>query len=210
MNDKQVAELAFWKDLYNKSGGRTGFREVRKQDYANKTKYFPELEYVREKDVGLDLGCGMISIFEFSSFLDYATIIATDPLLEEYRKITSHNDVVYQLNGETTGGLYYKRQYGSSIFTNANYFDWIFCINVIDHTPDSEKLIAEMYRVLKKEGLLFFEVNFDPVLTAPHYKLWNVEEVRKQLHLYFTPSRYNISEGEFAGQKLFWGVFKKK
>lgn len=49
-----------------------------------------------------------------------------------------------------------------------NYFDKIFCSEVLEHIPDDAKAMGELNRVLKKEGLL--------IITVPNHNyplLWN-------------------------------------
>jgi hypothetical protein len=42
-------------------------------------------------------------------------------------------------------------------------------------------MIGEIKRVLKKGGILYFDVNFDDVLSPCHYRLWRIEDVRTLL-----------------------------
>lgn len=141
-------EVKFWRELYERNGEQ-GFLEIRRQDFQDKTEYFPEL--LAEKGVGLDLGSGLVSIFRFSNL----TYHASDPLAEEFTKI-------------------YPFQYRKDI---NRIYDWIFCCNVIDHTPDPTELID--YLKTHLNGRLYFEVNFDDQLSPAHYKLWRIEDVRE-------------------------------
>ena len=41
-----------------------------------------------------------------------------------------------------------------------NSIDIIFCIAVLEHVPSSEKVVSEIYRVLKKDGLIYISFPF--------------------------------------------------
>lgn len=55
---------------------------------------------------------------------------------------------------------------GLTIPFESESFDTIICTEVLEHTPNPELLIAEMYRVLKKEGAAFISV---PWSARTHY-----------------------------------------
>lgn len=159
---QEEQEIGFWKDLYN-SMGLEKFLYLRHGDLIGKTAYFPEV--FDEQGQGLDYGCGMISMFEFSSIVNQMR--ACDPLLPEYREITGpvkSSRMVYSNNVDVI---------------EPETFDFIVCVNVIDHTPDPQTIIDDLLKVLKPGGKLYFEVNFDPELFAPHHTLWTMDTVRQ-------------------------------
>jgi SAM-dependent methyltransferase len=41
-----------------------------------------------------------------------------------------------------------------------NYFDAIICQAVLEHTQDSNRVVAEIYRVLKQDGIVYAEIPF--------------------------------------------------
>jgi SAM-dependent methyltransferase len=49
---------------------------------------------------------------------------------------------------------------GQSLPFAANLFDTIICIDVIEHVPDPQRMIAELYRVLKPGGVLILSTPF--------------------------------------------------
>lgn len=154
MFEKQKAELQFWQDLYNQLGDKD-FNKLREEDLKEKTKHFVGL--FEEKGNGLDIGCGLKSIFEYSKL----KIKAVDPLLEEYKKITEIKDTE-NINYETAD---------CEKMPFKNKFDFAVCINVLDHTPNPEKLLKEVKRLVKKGGKFYFQVNFDDYLAKQHYFL---------------------------------------
>lgn len=166
MSSQKNAEVGFWKQLYYEKGDY-GFNEVRKNDLHLKTKYFPGI--FDEQGIGLDCGCGFRSVFEHSKL----RVVAIDPLLEEYRKIS---------NVENTENVSYIEASGEELPFDDGYFDFVFCVNVIDHTPNPKKMAEELMRVLKKGGKLYFEVNFDDALSPAHYGLWNHQIVNEMFN----------------------------
>ncbi len=50
-------------------------------------------------------------------------------------------------------------------------FDVVICAHVYEHVPDSGRLMNEIYRVLKKEGVCFFAAGNRLRLVEPHYGL---------------------------------------
>lgn len=159
---KSVYELAFWKGLLNNLG-EEGFLELRRKDFENKTKWFGDFY---KQGTGLDLGSGLISIFEFAPTKN---VIACDPLMDEYDKLLKKHITLTPI-------VYVKSEDDKLPFATGS-FDWVFCTNVIDHTPDPDALVEEIYRVLKPHGKLYFEVNFDDQLGQEHYSLWNEAKV---------------------------------
>jgi SAM-dependent methyltransferase len=62
-----------------------------------------------------------------------------------------------------------------------DYFDTIICQAVLEHTRDSKRVVAEIYRVLKPNGLVYAEIPFlAPVhMTSDFYRftLMGIEEL---------------------------------
>ena len=53
----------------------------------------------------------------------------------------------------------------------SNKFDVAVCSQVYEHVPDAEKMISEIYRVLKPGGVCYFAAGNRLMLTEPHYNL---------------------------------------
>jgi ubiquinone/menaquinone biosynthesis C-methylase UbiE len=48
------------------------------------------------------------------------------------------------------------------------YFDAVISVNALDHVDDFERVASEMQRVLKREGGVYFEVEYHPpTITEP-------------------------------------------
>jgi SAM-dependent methyltransferase len=186
--EKQQAELEFWKEWMEKPD----YPYIRHCDFQDKTRWF-DIPHPRR---GLDLGCGPDSVFESCHFAHNVT--ACDRLIEVYQRSPLRNRCLY------------SEQDAENLTFAAGEFDWVFCVNMIDHTPDPLKVLSEIHRVLKPEGHLFFEVHFDPALYAPHYSLWNETVVQ----VAFQPNRWallrKVMNWEPQWSKYtYWATFLK-
>jgi len=166
MNSHESTEVGFWNGLFD-SVGAAEFLKWRERDWKEKTDYFqPELD--KETGLGVDVGSGMLSIFEFRGNKD-STVFAVEPLLSEYNKKIQLDDSTVEYIGES----------GENMSFADSSLDFAFCCNVIDHTPDPKKMAQEIWRVLKPGGRFFFEINFDDELSPAHYDLWNKGKVNE-------------------------------
>lgn len=163
-----VAELDFWKGIvkhYDRD-----YLDFRRRDFEWYSSHFgPGISFAGR---GLDLGSGCVSMLHWSSADE---VIALDPL---------QNDFAGLVTAPTDHRVKYVQGDGEAIEFPDNYFDWVVCWNVIDHTPHPDRMAREIHRVTR--GPLYLEVNFDEVLTPEHYGLWDrarVDEVLKGFHL---------------------------
>lgn len=82
--------------------------------------------------------------------------VGIDPLAVDYKRLYPH----WQTNSLTVAAV------GEQIpFSDAS-FDVVLSDNVIDHAENPLKIVEELVRVLKKDGLLYFTVNV-------HHPLYN-------------------------------------
>jgi SAM-dependent methyltransferase len=180
---QQIFEVQFWRDHIAKLGTER-FMIERREYFDARAEFFPEL--LKETGRGLDYGCGPVSVFEFAGL----SMDACDPLLPQYAHIIPHaQGKVGYSNGPGPGP-----------------YDFIVCWNVIDHTPDPQTIIDNFKRLLDPGGRLYFMVNFDPDLYAPHYHLWRIETVKRYL-AGFNLIRERIVESVFTGQKHYEGLY---
>jgi SAM-dependent methyltransferase len=190
MTTQQVQEVAFWKGLHSQLGEK-GFAQLRDLDFVGKTSHFPS--FGGQEGLGLDVGCGLVSILEGTG----KHFMAVDPLIEEYRKILPLDEATYHamLDGKVPD--------------ENECFDWVLCVNVIDHTPDVPLLVSEMHRVLKPGGKLFFEVNFDDRLSPCHYALWDESMVAASLSGKFEQTHRFTERNEPDKQSLYHAEYTK-
>lgn len=198
--NRTAAELDFWRGWMQ----RPDYIQIRKQDYEDKTKFFrPEIdECLAANKLGLDLGCGPESVFEHAPVVEpYRRVIPVDALAGQYAPSPLLN---------TTKLMYKPVPMNAEALDMPNEcIDWVFCINMIDHTPDHSKALKEIHRVLVPGGYFFFEVHFDPSLFAPHYSLWNEETVQREVDTLFTKQRDFKDWHPEWNKYLYWGLYKK-
>jgi SAM-dependent methyltransferase len=194
---KMAEELRFWRACYAERGLER-FLESRQAGYENLCKHLPRMTI--QQGEGLDVGCGMVSIYEYGDPLQSVTAI--DPLLPWYTTICAkpQSRVNYTTSYMDDGQIPF----------DDNAFDFVSCINVIDHTAFHREIIAGIDRVLKPGGLLYLNVNFDPVLTLPHHiKLWNRAVVEEELHM-FKRLDEHIRWTDKHNKDYYWGVFRSQ
>jgi SAM-dependent methyltransferase len=183
LNSKQEAEVAFWRGLFY-ARGRDGFLVLREEDLG-RLAFCPEMW--AEEGRGLDYGCGLVSVFEFSGL----AVEAYDPLFEEYDRIYRHQGQVRYV-AEPVGP-----------------YDYILCMNVADHTPEPAVLFRDLLDLLAPKGRLYFEVQFDPELyPAAHYQQWNLGHVRKHLAR-FELVHESVRTTATPGQISYEAVYRK-
>lgn len=189
------AELDFWRREIEKYKGED-YAAIRASGIKGLVEMWPEIAGL--EGVALDLGCSPVSVFE--GIHDGLRMYAIDPLLEEYQKL-------YAPEAPTVRYIRGHKDDGRILFSNG-FFDFIFCVNVIDHTTHHASLLDEVKRVLKPGGLLFLMVNFDEVLTPPnHVKLWTHDVVRWNLQHFFLLREVVVWNEEFQ-KYLYWGKWR--
>ena len=160
-----------WPLLVNKYDVEIYFQRKWSKEFAlNKDKVFEYWERYRcldeikrvceltEDKTILDIGCGISTVLHFIDGKRYGI----DPLANEYLKL-------YKYPKDIT----IKHGFGEDIPFKDQFFDIIFCSNVLDHTVNPHKTISEVYRVLKDDGFFvltveFFETDRSRDLAHPH------------------------------------------
>ena len=106
------------------------------------------------KGTVLDVGCGIMPyremILQNKQVTRYTGLDFESALHEEYAKVKP--DLVWE---------------GSTINLESNSVDTILATEVLEHCAEPEKVLAEIFRVLKPGGVFFFTVPF----------LWNIHLV---------------------------------
>jgi len=191
ISKKRELELDFWETWY----AHNDPINITYTIWETRLERFPELGKLNVGQKGLDLGCGPMSIFEFSDIAD--TVMAIDPLDKEFRKFAPRFNRVAYYYGD-----------GENLIFGSETFDWVACFNVIDHTPNPLRMLAEIYRLLKRDGTLFFEVFFEDTHTSPHYQLWREDKI-EWVRGIFEEIRNQKEREEKLKRTVFSGVYKK-
>ncbi len=196
MNQQQATEIKFWKNLIKAEGAET-FKRRRIRDYYNHMSRFDG--NADPVGTGLEVGSGCYSMLNCIWQWD---IYSIDPLANEYNQLCDEvglpqRIVPVQASGEETD------------FAD-DFFSWVVCWNVIDHTPDPGKMAQEMYRVLKPGSPLYFQVNFDDWLSPAHYALWDRQMVADLVDSVFGPPKWESTiRNNQDAQDWFYGVYYK-
>jgi SAM-dependent methyltransferase len=169
MDEKLEAELKFWQGLYDQHGP-LGYRDYRRQVAIDIIGQFPK-EYLDAllHDIGyadivniLEIGTGLIPPLYFHILEMYPNMyVALDPLAIEYERIDS------------AGARYYVKGSAEDVPYVDEIFDYILCMNCLDHVDDADKALEEMYRVLTPDGFLFLQVHCNTSIGGPHTYSFN-------------------------------------
>ncbi len=140
--NKYIAELAFqieWAREFKKNKHKV-------QEYWQKYRYLNKIKTVckiQKNTKILDVGCGISTVLHFIDGEKYGI----DPLADVYKKL-------YKYPKE----IHVQKAFGENIPFPDEYFDIVFCSNVIDHVTDPVKTIDEIKRVLKTSGYFVLTV----------------------------------------------------
>jgi SAM-dependent methyltransferase len=151
----QKGELEFWQDIYlHKKEDLEHYQPITTEksiDFFQKTIRRFNVNFASfDRQKVADVGCGPYGIIkglsEYSSQtkeINLGTVYGLDPLVNEYLKFNTlpQND-----------RFQYFACQGESIPLENNTLDLAFCINVIDHVENPDRVIEEIYRVLKPGG----------------------------------------------------------
>ena len=136
----QAAELKWWQNYLKNKDSKT-YIEWKKsywKDFLKKCNL-----YLPDNSVCLDAGCGPAGIF---IILENMKVFAVDPLIDKYEMLEVFDKNLYP----------YVNFINSPIehFNIEKQYDFIFCLNAINHVADLEKSISNLSALLKSGGTL--------------------------------------------------------
>ncbi|MGH1334837.1 MAG: class I SAM-dependent methyltransferase [Aureispira sp.] len=141
----QAAEIRWWKAYLKKKDST---------QYATwKRAYWQTLlqELIEQPAAGmrcLDAGCGPAGVF---MALQEQQVQAVDPLLEEYQQLPHFNPTDYPWATFKTQPL--------EDFQTTTPFDWVFCLNAINHVSDLEQCWKRLMDATASGGRLVVSID---------------------------------------------------
>lgn len=141
----QAAEIRWWKNYLRKKD---------KNDYLTwKRQYW--LKFLEQCDLAvpaqaqcLDAGCGPAGIF---TILDTQQVTAIDPLLDQYQHLEHFNQQDYPNVQFQTMPL--------EQLAVVEHYDYIFCLNAINHVADLTKCWQALMQAAKPGGTLVISID---------------------------------------------------
>lgn len=146
----QIAELRWWKN-YLKDKNPENYLQWKKNYWQTLiTECEQVMGPIQEGKKVLDAGCGPAGIF---MNLPKNEVVAIDPLLSGYKE---------SIALFVPENFPYVRFITSSIedfAERAEFFDLIFCMNVINHVRDFEKAVENLTRLCPAGGYLVYTID---------------------------------------------------
>ncbi len=153
----QTHEKLFWeaaaRGVKSRGGDGLSWYNWRAENLANMVqKAFPADTPSFAKARVLEVGSGPVGVV---AFLEAAERVAIDPLCDFY---TGQPELIKHRNPQVT----YLAARGEELqFADAS-MDLVIIENVIDHVENATRVMSEIHRVLKPDGILFLTVNLHP------------------------------------------------
>lgn len=106
-----------------------------------------------------------------------------------------------------------RQSFGEDIPFNDNYFDFLNLSEVIEHVNDPDKLLEEMYRILKKDGKVYISVPSRFSVLDTHYKIyfinWMPRFVAQKILIFLGKNKPKILEnGKQNLDDMYYDTFK--
>jgi SAM-dependent methyltransferase len=125
----------------------------------------------------LDIGCGIKSSLEIYKSPENVKVVGIDldkTLIRKMKKLWPH-------------AKFLKVDAQNLPFAN-NFFDKIFCLHLLEHVPDPERVMEEIFRVLKPSGNAYIAVpspNYEKVMgfviPGYHGTGWHLHVISKDI-----------------------------
>jgi SAM-dependent methyltransferase len=158
------------------------------------------LNYSGEEILIADIGSGPSGIGYTIKGRD-TKLICLDPLLEKYRRMAFYKKNVF----DRTEDKFMCVGVAEAIPFKSGVLDIVFCINVLDHCKDPAKVLEEIRRVLKEEGILILDVDVwidrKPLVIDAHPS----RVVNTTLEKLFLKDHFEIISGKLLYKQFGYG-----
>ena len=142
----QAAEIRWWKQYLNKKDKDSYL--VWKKNYWQDLLTELELQ-IPDAASCLDAGCGPAGIF---TLLEHQKVLALDPLLAAYQQNLAHFDP------KDYPYVQFKALPLESFYSDQR-FDYIFCLNAINHVSDLDACWDRLFAVAHKDSRLLISID---------------------------------------------------
>ena len=103
--------------------------------------------------------------------------------------------------------LEFNKSDSQQIKFSENTFEVVICAHVYEHVPNAQKLMAEIYRVLKTGGICYFAAGNRFRIMEPHYNIPFLSAIPRPLaHAYIRMA--GRSKFYYEKHLSFWGLKK--
>jgi 2-polyprenyl-3-methyl-5-hydroxy-6-metoxy-1,4-benzoquinol methylase len=160
----------------------------------------------------LDAGCGPVGIFCLLDALD-CSITAIDPLLSKYTELDHFQPELYRNTNFIEISL--------EDFGKEDGFEYIFCLNVINHVSDLQKSFENLFRLLTPGGQLILSVDVHRFLflkkglqwlplDVMHPHQYSLEEYRAMLKTagFYVERNIELKKGRIFNYQCFRAIKK--
>ena len=149
----QINSKIYWDYIYT--------TPAREMDYWAKTNRFPKaVEYVKDGDKVIDLGCGVNII---------GRMIKKERKNCEIWGIDISSKVINKNRKDNPDGHYFQGYIGNLKSIPENYFNVVFSGETIEHLDDPSWLFSDAYRLLKKSGMLIITTPQEEHIDSPEH-----------------------------------------
>ncbi len=118
-----------------------------------------------------------------------STGIIDNELSRHFKKVVGididEKAIKYAKNTFKNKGLSFKTDDAMKLSFKNNSFDIVICAQVYEHVPDDQKLIDEIFRVIKPNGACYFAALNKYWPLEPHYNLLFLSWLPKNLGNYY-------------------------
>ncbi len=165
--NEQLNTRIYWDHVYT--------TPAKYKDYWRKTyRFYALLEFVKDGDKVIDLGCGV----------GLPCYLVRDKKKNCETWGVDISDEIIRMNKQTDPQTKWFQGYiGGLDFLPENYFDVVFCGEVIEHLDDPSFLFKDAYRILKKGGKLIITTPIEShVISHEHVWLFEKIDIIKLFH----------------------------